>query len=166
MKYFLIKSGILTLAILLIHFLLSYQADGNTDPYYIKLSSPKQTALILGASRANEGIIPSVIDSVLKIKNQQKGFFNFAFTDSDSPYGPVYLNAIINKIKHQTSNSVFILSVHPFSISSRNDDPNNQLKFRENNLALGSIKTFNNHPNYDYLINAYEYGWGNLILKK
>lgn len=166
MKKFLFKSGLLSFIILLIHFVLAQFADGYSDPYYLKLSSQKQTALILGASRANEGIIPSVIDSVLKTKNQQKGFFNFAFTDSDSPYGSVYLNAIKNKIKENTINSAFILSVHPYSISTRNNETNDELQFRENNLALGSIQQFNGHPNYDYLLNAYDYGWGNLLLKK
>ncbi|MCB9223356.1 MAG: hypothetical protein R2780_11555 [Crocinitomicaceae bacterium] len=174
MKKFLLKSGVLVFIILMLHFLLAQLADGSTDPYFEKLSSNRQESLILGGSRASEGLIPSVMDSVFTANGSTTKLFNFAFTNSDSPYGAVYLNAIKNKIKSRSGNGIFILSVHPWNISSLakdsseldSFDPNDESKFRENKLALGKMHFFNGSPNYDYLLSSYDYGWGNILLKK
>ncbi len=166
MKSFLIKSSILSIVILTLHFGLAQLADGYSDPYYIKVASPKQTSLIVGASRANVGIMPSILDSVFNAHHLKTNFFNYAFANTVSPYGNAYYKAIVEKIDKKNKTGMFILSVLPMTISSLPNNPNDVENFRENKLALANISHFNGRPNYDYLLNGYEYGWGNIILKK
>ncbi|HNQ83330.1 MAG TPA: hypothetical protein PLW31_14310 [Bacteroidales bacterium] len=141
------------LIILLISFYLTFmRANGKTDPFYLRFTSPKQHSLILGTSRAAQGIQPSVLDSILP----GSGFYNYSFTIGHSPYGPAYLNSIKKKLDHQTKNGIFILSVDPWSISSNANDPNNPDRFRERKLAIGKTPVVNIRPNFFYLINAYD----------
>jgi len=128
------------------------RANGKTDPFYLRFTSPKQHSLILGTSRAAQGIQPSVLDSILP----GSGFYNYSFTIGHSPYGPAYLNSIKKKLDHQTKNGIFILSVDPWSISSNANDPNNPDRFRERKLAIGKTPVVNIRPNFFYLINAYD----------
>jgi hypothetical protein len=140
-------------------------ADGVTDPYYAKLSSSRQTSLILGASRASEGIIPSIMDSVFNSIEGKLNSYNYAFSNSDSPYGPVYLKAIKEKLKlNNEGNGVFILSVHPWSISIYNG-LESENKFLEERLTLGKVSSYNGSPNFSYFYKAYEYGTGNILLR-
>ena len=37
-------------------------ADGATDAFYLKFATPKQSSLIVGSSRAAQGIIPNIIN--------------------------------------------------------------------------------------------------------
>lgn len=166
MKKFIIKIFIFVTAITILNIALVFQADGLTDVYYPKLSSEQQTSLILGASRANEGIDPFFLDSVMLENGLKTKFYNFSFSNSDSPYGETYLNAIKSKIKKCTKNGVFILSVHPWSISTYLDQEFKPIVDVEKKLVLGKVTQFSGSPNLDYFLNAYEFGWGNVLIKK
>ena len=118
-----IKHILLFLSILaLLHIGLAFLADGTTDDYYLKFSSPKQSSLILGTSRAKQGIIPSVLSS--SIENSNFSFFNFSFTLKSSPFGLVYFNAIKQKIDLESEDGCFIVTVDPWSISEKISDVN------------------------------------------
>lgn len=166
MKKFIIKILIFVIFIIFINIVLVFQADGLTDVYYPKLSSAQQTSLILGASRANEGVVPRLLDSVMSGNGDKISFYNFSFSNSDSPYGEVYLNAIKSKIKRDSQNGVFILSVHPWSISTYLDKEFKPIIDIEKKLTLGKVTQFSGSPNFNYFLNAYEFGWGNILLKK
>lgn len=127
-------------------FILS-RADGDTDPFYIRFTTPKQENMILGTSRAAQGIIPQVLDNKLK-----KNFFNYAFTVAHSPFGEVYLKSIKAKLNSSTKNGIFIISVDPWSICSTTEDPNDSSNFRENNLCLANTPIVDMNPNFIYLI--------------
>lgn len=77
------------------------QADGSTDPFYIRFTTPQQESLILGTSRAAQGLQPKVFDSISSLD-----IYNYAFTIGHSPYGKTYLNSIKKKIRENTKNGV------------------------------------------------------------
>lgn len=122
-------------------------ADGFTDPYYLRFTAPKQRNLILGTSRSAQGLLPSVISKELK-----KSFYNFSFTMTHSPFGPVYYNFIRESLQDDVKNGVFIISVEPWSISSSGKNPNDTTAFVENNLPLGRVKMRGIRPNFEYLL--------------
>nr|WP_321232185.1 hypothetical protein [uncultured Psychroserpens sp.] len=128
-----------------------YMADGKSDPFYKKISSAKQSSLILGSSRIGYAIKPSIIDK--ELGNIQS--FNYAFTYNTSPYGLTYLNSVKQKLDTTVENQVFILGVDPWVLSNDSQDPNDLNMFLENKNFLGTITTVNSHPNFNYLIHNY-----------
>ena len=137
-------------------------ADGHTDAFYLRFASPRQSSLILGTSRAAQGINPSAMNSIL----QNNNIYNFSFSVAHSPYGPVYLESIKRKIKMNAKNGIFILTVDPWSISCEYGNPEDSLTFRERGLALGKIKIVDMCPNIPYLIISYNQPYINLLLYK
>ena len=126
------------ISISIIHFaiilMIMSTADGNTDPFYVRFTSPKQQNMILGTSRAAQGLQPEVFDEIL-----MRSINNFAFTIAHSPFGKVYFESI--KRKHnQRRGGLFVIAVDPWSISSWSSDPNNLSVFRENRLCLNKTK--------------------------
>lgn len=147
MKSFINKIFLFGLLVVGLFLLILSLADGYTDPFYKRFTSPQQDNLILGTSRSAQGLLPHVLKNILK-----KDFFNYSFTVSHSPYGPVYLNSIQKKLDPKARNGVFILAVDPWAIASQTDQPNDSLHFRENNLCLGNTHFVNINPNFEYLL--------------
>lgn len=147
MRHFLVNFLIISALLLLVLTSLFSLADGYTDAYYLRFTTSKKSNLILGTSRAAQGLIPQVFDSIL-----QKDFYNFSFTVAHSPYGPVYLKAIQKKLKTTEHEGVFILAVDPWSISSKSQLPDDVTNFRENKLCLGNTFLVNCKPNPEYLL--------------
>ena len=143
-----------------VYFVLN-QGDGYTDAFYARFTTPKQTSLIVGSSRAAQGILPSVLDTSLS----RDDFFNFSFTIADSPYGPTYLRAIKKKLDANARNSIFIVTVDPWSIASDCESPNDTTTFRELNGCLAKSLDMNANPNIGYLINAFKGRYINLLTK-
>jgi len=129
-------------------FLILCQADGRSDAFYLKFTTPKQTNLIIGTSRAAQGLQPPIFDAVLK---KEQPFFNYAFTLAQSPFGPVYLNSIQKKLDTTKRNGTFIITVDPWTICSETETPNDSTSFREANLALANTSNVNVKPNLGYL---------------
>ena len=127
-----------------------YQADGYTDPFYARFTSPKQSSLIIGTSKAAQGIRPNVLNKTLP-----DSIYNFAFTIAHSPYGPAYLNGIKRKISKETSDGIFILAVDPWSIADAHADPNDENQFDENKSFLNRLQTISSQPNIPYLVSYY-----------
>lgn len=152
MKKFLFITCGFIFALFVFFYIVFSQANGYTDAYYLRLATPKQSSLIIGTSRAAQGIKPTVINQVLN----RNDLFNYAFTLGHSPYGPTYLNSIKNKLLPATKDGVFILAVDPWSISNANDDPNDPTQFREADLLLGTTFSVTSRPNIDYLIENYD----------
>ena len=135
--------------------------DGHSDPYYLKISSPRQSNLILGISKSAQGLQPKQFDSILN-----KKFYNYSFAISLSPYGETYLNSIKNKLDTTQNNSIFILTVDVWSISSITENPNDYLHFREIKSFLKNISSVTKSPNYKYLINYFDGKYYNILLRK
>jgi hypothetical protein len=160
---FVIKISIFFTLFILLNITVVYFADGYSDEYYLRFTSSKQKSMIFGDSRSAQCLQPEIINSELNLSGDEK-IYNYSFTTEISSYGLVYLNAIKNKIDTNANNSIFILSVDPWNISSWAKDPENETDFRENKNILGTSKVFNNNPNYDYLLHSFHRGWLSLFL--
>jgi len=151
MKKFLNHITIYTsLYIILILFIL-LQADGYTDPFYIRFTTPKQNSFVLGTSRAAQGIQPMVLNKILN----RDDIFNYSFTIAHSPYGPMYFNSIIRKFDNKTADGIFIITVDPWSICSKTNNPNDTTIFRELENPILNARYVDLNPNITYLLENY-----------
>tara|TARA_R110002051_G_scaffold325045_1_gene425455 strand:+ start:4165 stop:5076 length:912 start_codon:yes stop_codon:yes gene_type:complete len=148
MKKFIIQITAFSIVMIITFFGVLSMADGYTDDFYIRFTTKQQNNLIIGTSRAAQGIHPNVLN-----KKLDKIFFNYAFTGLHSPYGEVYYNSIIKKLDSTTKDGTFIISVTPWAIASRTTEANDAKNFREVGLQLDNTKNVNSYPNFDYLLN-------------
>ena len=131
---------------LLLWIVVIFLLNGKTDPFYLRFTGERTKNLILGTSRAAQGIQPQPLDSILS-----KRFYNFSFTVYHSPFGPVYNRAIKSKLDITSDDQIFIVAVDPWSISSKCIGPNDSSLFREERLSLGRVKSFTSTPNIEYV---------------
>lgn len=139
-------------------------ANGKSDAYYVRFTTPKQHSLIIGTSRAAQGLQPAVFDSLL-YKNSPKHFFNYAFTITDSPFGPAYLESIENKLDPAEKDGIFIVTVDPWSLCGAVNKPGDTVQFREEKSFIGKTKQVNLNPNIPYLVQSYAEPYVNIIRK-
>ncbi len=166
MQAFLIKMSLITVGVVGIHLIAAWQADGTTDPYYWRFATPKQHSLIIGTSRAAQGLLPAYFDFLSDGTQLEGPMYNFAFTALHSPYGPKYLRAISHKIHPTTKAGLFILTVDPWSLSTLKNTNDDAAFFRENQSPIGNLRCYSCRPNFDYLLNHYEYNWGRILWEK
>jgi len=158
MKKFIKKVVIFIIPIFILLFGVSFLADGDSDNIYLKFTSPQQKSLILGTSRAAQGIQPNVFKEILGID-----IFNYAFNVNFSPYGKVYYESVLKKHKRE-KNGIFILTVDPWSISSFNKNPNDMDMFRENDTPIANMNFVNSSPNFEYLFKYFKGHYKNIII--
>ena len=120
-------------------------ADGFIDPFYLRFTTPKQQNLIIGSSRAAQGIVPQILK-----KNFKKDFYNYSFTISHSPYGEAYYNSIVKKLDRKTKNGIFIIAVDPFSITSHHDKDGKESFVNEK--MLNEQLTVSMNPNVEFIV--------------
>jgi hypothetical protein len=161
MKKFILHILILSIAITTSILVIFSFADGHSDAFYLKFTSSKKSNLILGTSKAAQGIQPDILKSICNDE-----FYNYAFAIYSSPYGKVYLNSIKNKLDTQNTNQTFILAVDTWSISSLTKNPNDTLNFRENNSCVKGITNPNQKVNYQYLINFFDESYYKILRRK
>lgn len=162
MKKFLLKVALYSVFVSTLYVVAAFFADGNTDPFYVRMTSSKQNAMILGSSKGAQGILPSVIAKEL----EGLEIYNFGFTVNISPFGPIYTRSIEKKLSGDTSEpGVFILTVDPWMMSSVADEPENPSEFVENKGFLRDQKILNANPNFEYLARNYGRSWGDLIIQ-
>lgn len=159
MKRFLIYVLILLVFVLITIAWVLSQADGQSDPFYLKVSSPKQSNLILGTSKSAQGLQPKYFDSILNTS-----FYNYAFTIGTSPYGQSYLNSIKNKIDTTVENAIHILAVDIWSLAE--EHPRTTVEFREDQSFIGRLKQVNQDPNYPYLIQHFDGKYVDIVANK
>jgi len=126
-------------------------ADGTTDPFYLKFTTPKQKSLVLGSSRAAQAIQPHIFNA--EIINAK--LFNYSFTLLHSPYGKSYFESIKRKIDLNVTDGTFIISVNPWIISSNTDKPNDSLNFRELGANIDKTYFVNLNPNFEYILESF-----------
>lgn len=160
MKIFIERLFLISCLFVVVFIVICSLANGTTDPFYMRFTTPKQNNLIIGTSRAAQGLQPSIFDSILK-----KNMYNFAFTIAHSPYGPTYLEKIKTKLNQNEKSGVFIVTVDPWSISSRSVNPNDYKKFDELKLCLGNTVTVNMNPNVEYLFKNFDGQYLTLLSK-
>ncbi|WP_123812090.1 hypothetical protein [Mangrovimonas sp. DI 80] len=137
-------------------------ADGHADAFYLKFTSPKQHSLIIGSSRAAQGIQPRICNALLPgVK-----LYNYAFSRIHTPYGEPYLLSIKRKLDPESHNGVFVLEVNPWTISDTREERTDGGYFRESESVLGKVKYVNMAPNIPYLLYCYTGRNIELITKK
>ena len=144
---------------------IAFLADGYIDPYYLRLTSPQQTALIVGSSRAAQGMQPAVINRALG-KEYGQPVYNFSFSSTYSPFGKTYLNAIRKKLRSDTKNSFFIVAVDPWSLIADKPSPDDPETFPERWCMLGHNPWINSKPCLVYLAKDYPVPFMTLVTGK
>ncbi|MBK9286314.1 MAG: hypothetical protein IPN38_01180 [Flavobacteriales bacterium] len=160
MRTFLTKTLVALLLAGAAHLIAGLFADGTFDDYYLRFTGPQRQALILGTSRAAQGLRPDVMNPILHRDGKQEALFNFAFTLGQSPYGATYLKAVRQKVDPAAADGLYILAVDPWSLC---DDTTLKPEEREDALALGRMWTFTGTPNYEYLTRYATAGWGSFV---
>lgn len=124
-------------------------ALGWSDWAYKRFTSKGHKSLILGTSRAAQGIHPDIIDSKLNGLGYSLPIYNYSFTMTASPYGEVYYNSILKKLSPEMyKDGLFIMSVDPWCLSLSNEDTKDRL--REEEECLNGMDLFMK-PNFLYL---------------
>ena len=122
--------------------LLPVLRSGRVDAFYARFTSPLAGSLIVGTSRAAQGIRPDVISQQLAFEGP---LLNYAFTLTHSPYGPAYLASIRRKLRPETRNGLFIVAVDPWSLAAASE------QFPEANSFIGQLTQVSQNPNLPYL---------------
>jgi hypothetical protein len=146
------------LVILVLGSMTAYFAGPRTDFFYERFTTPKAGSLIIGSSRAAQGVQPEI----LNLRPDQP-VFNYSFTYHESPYGECYLEACQKKFNHE-SGGVFILEVNPFILSNYkvNMEADEEM-FDECETAPSNMWFVNHGPNFEYLIRNYSEDYRSLI---
>ena len=119
---------------------------GQVDAFYGRFTTPPAGSLVLGTSRAAQGIRPAVLTA--RLGEQFAGpLLNYAFTLTHSPYGPAYLRSIQRKLRPETKNGLFIVAVDPWSLSLTGPEG----AFPEDNSFIGQLHQVSQNPNLAYL---------------
>ncbi|TPE40012.1 hypothetical protein [Pontibacter mangrovi] len=122
---------------------------GYVDPFYTRLTTAPAPSLIIGTSRAAQGLQPQAFKSL------DPEMQNFAFTLSHSPFGPAYLDLIKEKVDEDAEDGLFIVAVDPWAVSSLTKEEENTENFRENASFVSKINLENVNPNYEYIFRFY-----------
>lgn len=141
----------------MLHLWLGGFADGNTDDNYRHFTQ-QSSNIIMGDSRGSQAVVPDVLN-----KNfPGKVFDNFSLNITYSPYGEIYLKALKRKIKPNTKDGIFILTVDPWNLSA---DKNNA-GFSEEGSPLDKMYFYNVHPNYEYLLKNFNRSWFHIYIDR
>jgi len=154
-------TAMLTAILLIGCFIVFSFANGQTDHFYLRFTAPKQTSLILGSSRAAQGIQPDLLAAEMG----ELLIFNYAFTLLHSPYGETYRKSIFKKLKPSKEKGIFILDVSPLNLSVNAALANDPSKFPETKNAVCNPLLTNINPNPFYLINHYDKPFFTLLAK-
>ncbi len=119
---------------------------GQVDAFYGRFTGPPAGSLVLGTSRAAQGVQPAVLGA--RLGGRFEGpLLNYAFTLTHSPYGPAYLRSIRRKLRPGVRNGLFIVAVDPWSLSLTGPEG----KFPEDNSFIGQLREVSQNPNLAYL---------------
>lgn len=124
------------------------------DNFYYRFTTEKANSLILGGSRAAQGIKPEIINN--SICDEENKIINHAFALGPSSFGPNYYKEITKKLKNESKRGLFIISINPWSLAIRIENTtDDSLMFFEvkQNMFVGNLNSSNSNPNFDYLMN-------------
>lgn len=164
MKRFLFKatlfSGFLALTILVVFL----NEGGYSDPFYLRFTTPKQASLIIGTSKAAQGLMPSILNEQLGSVSKYP-IFNYAFTIFNSPYGEAYFSSIRRKLL-ETQDGIFIVTVDPWSVAAVKGTKNDEDELPESKNFLANISNVSINPNLEYLLNFYPKHFANIVRRR
>lgn len=167
---FLVRTTLFLLPVIGLHLWALLAADGSTDEIYAKFTSPRQSSLVFGTSRAAHCIQPAVMNPVFQQGNRDIKLFNFAFNLGMSPYGRAYFEAIEKKTdtSFYSPDRLFIVCVDPWAISleRKNKDDETGLEEYIDGNQLTFLHSETSKPNFEYLFKKYHLGWGQILANK
>lgn len=126
------------------YYMYLHQLITENDSFYWK-STYASANLVIGASRANQGISPGALEEELGLEQPA---LNFAFTGIHSPYGEAYLNLIKRKVDYEQTPGLFILSVHPGNVADYKGGGGR----RESDFRFYDLWLVNSNPNPEFII--------------
>ena len=166
MKRFIIKIFIFSFFPLVTLFGIFLLENGTSDPFYQRFITDEKKSLIIGTSRAAQGIQPKILNTILGLEGKNQ-IFNYSFTLMHSPFGKIYQKSIMKKlIKEDYNNGIFIVSIDPWTISSNKKNPNDEDLFSEKNRFLDNISEVNGEVNLHYLMEYYENPYYEILLRR
>jgi hypothetical protein len=139
---------------------------GYVDYFYVKLSSPAQTSLIVGDSRSMQGVQPAVINKYFSNSDLEMPILNYSFTVAQAAYGEHYFRSIRKKLHPETTNGLFIITVSPFEVSKNPKDNETTHEFFEADAPPHNMHFVNISPNPEYLFRNYNLFHFKAIFKK
>lgn len=151
MRLFLLKcffAAALVSAIILI-FVETY--SDQIDPLYSKFTSDAQSSLIIGDSKSFQGIQPSILNNKLA-GNFNLPVYNYSFTMKEVVYGDELLESIKLKLKDDTKNGLFILSLSPAVLTERDGDNIAEGIFAESSMPPHNMRFVSMKPNVEYIL--------------
>lgn len=143
-----------------------FLADGSLGKY-VKLTSSKQSSMIIGQSTADCGICPKILNDDLGNLDIELPIYNYAFSLKHSPYGKCYFESIKRKLNSETQNGLYILEVSPFAFSEDKQFIHDTTFFKEEETFPYNVNNPNINPNFEFIIrNFKQIEWIDLLYKK
>ena len=153
MRKFIIKCGVFIITLLAFIMFGCFILDrkGYSDSAYKRFTSSESTSLIVGSSRAAQGIVPEYINESFDGTQYSLPIYNFSFNVFGTPFGEYYLSQIQGRIKNGVFNNkgLFIVSVDPFVLAE--DEIWDAGKMREKKSDLTDFRPFYK-PNFRYML--------------
>ncbi|WP_215225800.1 hypothetical protein [Echinicola shivajiensis] len=125
---------------------------GNADPFGMRFTTGKKSALIVGNSRAAQGLIPEFVEEGIDTP-LSSGLYNYSFGIGYSAYGPIYLESIMDKLDQKTIDGLFIVTVDPWALVEGGNHPNDPVFFPERDSPLAELQNQNFKPHLVYMMN-------------
>ena len=121
---------------------------GKIGDVYPRVSSPLQSSLVLGTSRAAQGVNPDILNERLREHYPDCGLYNFSFHLDETTYNEIYYHAVLKKLKPDNSRGFFILTVDPWA-------------FKRDNEIIGELdlRSVADSPNIEYLVRFFNRTW-------
>ncbi len=121
---------------------------GKIGDVYPRVTTPRQHSLVIGTSRAAQGIDPDILNDRLRDRYPAADLYNFAFHIDETTYNEIYFSAIMKKLTDDRTHGLFILSVDPWA-------------FKRDNEILGELdlRSVSARPNVEYLVRFFNRTW-------
>lgn len=149
MARFILRVGLYAVATGIMFLMIALFAGPFTDPFYQRFTTPLQRSLVVGTSRAAQGVIPQVMNEELLNHDIDAGLYNYSFTIKSSPYGRPYLESVMRKLDVDKSRDhYFVVTVDPWSISTLFYSNNT---FEEESFAPSNMTRVDMNPNTEYV---------------
>ncbi|NNC50715.1 MAG: hypothetical protein HKO01_09295 [Flaviramulus sp.] len=166
MKTFLIKSLSFFLIIILLLTLFLHHYGGYVDYFYNKFTTPKASSMIIGDSRALQGLQPAIINEYYNNSKFDLPIFNYSFTISQGLIGSHYRKSILKKIDANTKKGLFIIAINPWMLGSKKENNNYKGEFKESGTPPHNMNFISMNPNFEYLLKNYNYFHFKAVFRK
>jgi len=139
---------------------------GYVDYFYEKFTTPLTHSMIIGDSRAMQGIQPKIINKRLSKSEFELPILNYSFTIAQSHIGPLYNKSIFKKLNPNTKNGLFIIGLNPWMLGSIKSNDNNKGVFLEQGHPPHNMRNVSLNPNFEYLVKNYHFFHFKSIVRK